>query len=185
MDPETGKIKTLPSKPLRFSLNNVVFSAEDLANKIHELPKHSVIIYDEGRSGLEGKSHTSKENKIMANVMQECGVFGHVIIIVLPDFFTLHHSYACDRSLWLCNVFNKSWKRGFFGFYGKDQKEKLYHFGKQRVGTKARYSASRTDFPGKFTRWIPLDEEEYNRAKKKALNKKHRERKRKQEFLDV
>ena len=169
---------TNPTKKVNFSLNNVVFSAEDLMKKAEELPKNSVIMYDEGRSGLDSASAMTAINKAMAEFFQRCRVYHHVIIIVLPNFFKLHEDYAVARSQFLIDTYaDENFNRGFFSFYNEAQKEKLFFFGKKRIGVTAKYAAASRNFYGRFTSWVPWDETEYDAAKEKALaSAKHTKR---------
>ena len=161
-----------PVKKVNFSLKNVVFSAEELMKKAEELPKNSVIVYDEGRSGLDSASAMTSINKTMAEFFQRCRVYHHVIIIVLPNFFKLHEDYAVARSQFLIDTYaDENFNRGFFSFYNEAQKEKLFFFGKKRIGVTAKYAAASRNFYGRFTSWVPWNEEEYDEAKKKALAK--------------
>jgi len=159
-----------PDKKINFSMANIVFSAEDLVKKAEKLPKNSVIIYDEGRSGLDSASAMTSINKGMAEFFQRCRVYHHVILIVLPNFFKLHEDYAIARSLFLIDTFaDENFNRGHFNLFGEKQKEKLYYFGKKRIGVTAKYNAAYKDAYGKFTKWMPIPKEEYEEAKKKAM----------------
>ena len=117
----TGKwfVSHKPDKPVRFTVeDNVVFTPEDLQIKARELfakyGKHQVIVYDEGRAGLDSAQAMSIINKAMQDFFQECGQYGHVILIVLPNFFKLHEDYAIYRSIFLVDVYlNKRMERGF------------------------------------------------------------------------
>jgi hypothetical protein len=165
-----GKVIKSPTKDLNFTLDNVVFTPEELMQKAKELPRNSVIIYDEGRAGLDSKSVMSKMNKIMEDFFQECGVFGHVILLVLPNFFKLHEDYATARSIFLIDVYhNTKFDRGFFNFYNKLRKEQLFFFGKRKIGITAKYSVTRPNFYGRFTSFLPFSKKEYEDKKKKAL----------------
>lgn len=171
-----------PKKEVRFSLKeNVVFSANDLQKRAVELydkyGKSQVILYDEGKQGLDSSRAMESINKGMEDFFQECGFMGHVIIIVLPSFFKLHEDYAVARSLFLIDVFaDKNFNRGYFNFYNERQKEFLYFFGKKRVGTSAKYSAGSESFWGRFTSWLPFDKVEYEQMKKEAIQKKRMSR---------
>jgi len=176
--PQLDKIVS-PKEKVRFTLkDNVVFSAEALMKKAEQLEKNSVIIYDEGRSGLDSASAMTAINKTMSEFFQRCRVYHHVIIIVLPNFFKLHEDYAVARSQFLIDTYADSgYNRGFFSFYNEHQKELLFYFGKKRVGVTAKYSAARRNFYGKFVDWVPWDEVEYDKAKEKAMEQaKHTKR---------
>lgn len=167
-----------PKNGVKFNLyENVAFSAEDLMNKAFGLykkyGKHQVLLYDEGRQGLDSARAMESINKGMEDFFQECGFMEHVIIIVLPNFFKLHEDYAVARSLFLIDVFADSqFRRGYFNFYNDLQKEKLFFFGKKRIGIRAKYAAASENFWGKFGTFLPFDKKEYEEAKKKALMKK-------------
>lgn len=171
-----------PSKEVRFKLKeNVVFSAEQLMDTATKLYKkygpNQVIVYDEGRQGLDSARAMESINKGMEDFFQECGFMGHVILIVLPNFFKLHEDYAIARSLFLINAYADShFNRGYFSFYNEYQKEKLFYFGKKRIGVRAKYDAASHNFWGRFTSWTPFDSKEYNNLKKKALEKKRKTR---------
>ena len=170
---DKGKILSKPSRKVKFDLDNIVFTAEDLMERAHKLPRNSVIVYDEGRTGLDSKSAMMAVNRVMEDFFQECGQYGHVILIVLPNFFKLHEDYATARSIFLIDVYHdESFNRGYYSFFSKLQKEKLYFFGKKRIGTTAKYAATKADFYGRFSNWIPFDRQKYSMAKKKALDKK-------------
>lgn len=174
-----------PKQKVRFGLNHIVFAPEDLKKKAHELPPNSVIIYDEGRAGLDSSRSMESVNKGMQDFFQECGVFGHVILIVLPDFFQLHQTYAVSRSLFLLNVFtDEKFQRGYFSFYNEAQKELLYFWGKKKVGASFRYMSAKRNFWGKFTNWIPVDRDIYEKTKKEALMAKSIGRKQIQELKE-
>ena len=167
-----------PKRLVRFDLKeNIVFSPEQLMDKAGELykkyGKHQVIIYDEGRAGLDSAKAMSAINKAMQDFFQECGMYGHIIIIVLPSFFKLHEDYATARTLFLIDVYaNKEMRRGFFNFYNEQQKEYLYLQGKKMVGTIGKYRAGFNSFSGRFTKFLPFDKDEYEGEKMKALSEK-------------
>lgn len=176
----TGKwfIATKPSKEVRFNIeDNVVFTPDDLQTKARELHakygRNQVIIYDEGRAGLDSSAAMTAINKAMQDFFQECGQYGHVILIVLPNFFKLHEDYAISRSIFLIDVFtNKRMERGFFNFYNEGQKESLYINGKKKSGTQSKYSGARPSFTGRFSPFLPLDKEKYESAKQEAIKQK-------------
>lgn len=169
-------------KKLNWNLKeNVVFSATELQKQSYYLykkyGKNQVLVYDEGRQGLEAKRAMENLNKIMEDFLQECGYMGHVILIVLPNFFKLHEDYAVSRSLFLIDAFTNIKKhRGFFNFYDENQKEWLYFLGKKKLGISHKYTSACESFWGRFSSWFPFDREEYNRLKGESIKKKYRSR---------
>lgn len=170
------KIKQ-PTKKINWNLQeNVCFSAEDLQRTAFKLynkyGKNQVIVYDEGRQGLDSARAMESINKGMEDFFQTCGFMGHVILIVLPNFFKLHEDYAVARSLFLINVYaDKKYNRGYFSFYNEEQKEKLFYFGKKRIGVRAKYTSANHNFWGKFSSWFPFDKDEYENLKEIAMKK--------------
>jgi len=167
----------MPKKKINWNLHeNICFSAEELQNTAIKLynkyGKGQVIVYDEGRQGLDSARAMESINKGMEDFFQTCGFMGHVILIVLPSFFKLHEDYAVARSLFMINVYtDKNYNRGYFSFYNEVQKEKLFYFGKKRIGVRAKYSATNHNFWGKFSSWFPFDKEEYEKLKEEAMKK--------------
>lgn len=166
-----------PNKPVHFGLENIVFSPDQLMSRAIELyekyGKHQVIIYDEGRAGLDSARAMESINKAMVDFFQECGVYGHVILVVLPNFFKLHEDYAVARSIFLIDVFaDRNFKRGYFNFYGEKQKERLYFFGKKMIGVSAKYYSAHPNFWGKFTSFIPVNKKKYEEMKSEAIKHK-------------
>ena len=177
-DKETGRfvnphVSKKPNNPLNYSIKNLAFSPEDLMRLGRTLKKNSVIIYDEGRTGLDAKTTMSALNRMLEDFFQECGQYNHVILIVLPDFFKLHADYAVSRSYFLVDVFlDDSFNRGYFNFYNEVQKDFLYNHGKKRLGILSKYNASYPSFSGKFSNWFPFDRDKYSLLKRLALKKK-------------
>ena len=168
-----GGDKKLKKTPVPFTLDNVVFTPKDLMKLASTLPKHSVILYDEGRAGLDSARAMESLNKIMIDFFQECGQYQHVIIIVLPNFHRLKEDIAVARSLFLVDVYTgKNYSRGFFKFFNERQKENLYAFGKARIGIYNKYMATNPSFRGRFTKYLPVSKKDYEDKKLKALREK-------------
>lgn len=177
---DMGRVQKVikPTKPVRFSLDeNIVFSAQQLQERAVRLyekyGKNQVLLYDEGRQGLDSSRAMENINKGMEDFFQECGFMGHVIIIVLPNFFKLHEDYAVARSIFLVDVLHdRKYTRGYFNFYNDVQKEWLYFLGKKRLGVTQKYKAAGESFWGKFYRWLPVDKDAYEKLKKSEVQKK-------------
>ena len=167
----------LPKRKVKFDLyENVCFSADDLQKTAHRLynkyGKQQVIVYDEGRQGLDSARAMESINKGMEDFFQTCGFMEHVILIVLPNYFKLHEDYAVARSLFMINAYaDRQFNRGYFSFYNEYQKEKLFFFGKKRLGIRAKYDAANHNFWGKFSSWFPFDKKEYEKLKERAMKK--------------
>lgn len=177
---ENGNIIEIipPIKPFTFNLEeNYAFAASELQEKASKLykkyGKNQIIVYDEGRQGLDSARAMESVNKGMQDFFQECGRMGHVILIVLPNFFKLHEDYAIARSLFLIDVYaSEKLERGRFAFYNERRKELLYEFGKKKLGVTAKYTGTNPNFSGRFTSWFPFASDAYDKLKEEALEKK-------------
>jgi len=169
-----GGKKKPKKKKVPFTNANIVFTPDALVDIAQKLPKKSVIVYDEGRAGLDSIRAMENINKGMMDFFQECGQYQHVIIIVLPNYFRLSEDIAIPRSLFLVDVYHDSkYNRGYFKFYNEIQKEYLYVFGKKKLGTYAKYNSANPSFSGKFTNVHPnIDVESYDNEKRESFKKK-------------
>ncbi len=175
----SGRIKKYPTKPLNFTLDNVVFSSEELRTKSTELPKYSVIALDEGRKGNEAITASSKDNREMSQFLDEVGQRNQVFLIVLPDFFKLSADLCTTRSLFLIDVYlDENYNRGFFNYFNEVQKDFLYNRAKRMVGIVGKYKCGYPTFSGKFVDFCPFDIQKYELKKLKALEEKTNKSKR-------
>lgn len=154
-----------------FTINNIVFSGQELMDKARTMEKHSVFVYDEARGELDTKKVMEDITKTLMDFFAECGMYNHVIIIVLPDFFDLPKGIAISRSELLINVYRDrsmkkdelseevvSFERGFFHGYHRTSKKKLYILGKKNYND---YDIVKRDFFGKFPNVFTVNKEEY------------------------
>lgn len=172
-----------------FTLNNLVFSGDELIKRGHELPKNSVIIYDEARGDLDSKKTMQELTQKILDFFAECGMYNHFFILVMPDFFEYPKSIAVKRSEVLINVLRGSkvvksksggevveFTRGYFEFYNRKEKKKLYILGKKNYDS---YDVGKRNFYGSFTNQWVLPFEEYTRLKlnyiRRARDKKARD----------
>lgn len=166
-----------------FSLENVVFNGDELIKVAKKLPKNSVVIYDEARNELDSKKTMRQFSMILQDFFAECGIYNHFFILTLPDFFELNKYIAVNRSDALVNVFryheeatNKEnkpvlkYKRGYFEFYNRNTKKKLYIQGKKQFHT---YGIVPRNFQGEFRKYWVLNPDAYN-AKKLANLQRNR-----------
>lgn len=173
MDMEKKVVKKSPTKEVRFGMENYAFSPSQLHDKCMDAEEFDVIVYDEGRSGLEASRYYEKSNKMLEDLFQEIGFKHLVILVVLPDFFKLNSNMATARSKFLIDCFaDRSDKRGYFNFYNQLSKEVLFHKGRKIKGTQIRYMAAHPNFWGRFTDFLPFSKAAYEKAKKNAVEAK-------------
>jgi len=151
---------------------NICFSGDELMEKgVNN--SQQILVYDEGREGLETTKTMHKANKALRDYFAETGMMNHITIVILPDFFELSKGLATTQSECLVNVFVKkerknspegevlSRTRGFFEYFGETKKSLLYHLGKD----KRNYAAVHRNFWGNFPNVWTVDREAYEKKK--------------------
>ena len=166
-------VKKLKIKLPHSVRENMVFTGADListGNRLGINHKYSSMIFDEAGADLESTKVLQSTTKAVKDYLRECGQYNMLNILILPEFFDLPKSIALSRSIALINVYwlpdkRGNFQRGFFKFYNKPDKKKLYIYGKKELD----YNAQVETFYGQFPRFYTYDEEEYKTAKKEAL----------------
>lgn len=153
--------------------DNMTFTGQDLirvGNKLGRTYKYASLIFDEAGADLEGVKAMKSTTQAVKDYLRECGQYNMLNILVLPEFFDLPKSIAMNRSIAMINVYwcadaDGTFRRGFFKFFNKPDKKKLYLYGKKDLN----YSAQEATFLGQFPRLYTYNEEEYKKAKRDAL----------------
>lgn len=151
-------------------LPRITFSAEETLKAIRETKStkdHTrVIIVDEAFRGMSSKSALSKENKMLAQAVQEMGQNNIVMFIVAPRFFMLELYMAVLRSRALFHIQKdkKSNKRSF-KVYNETKKGLLYQLGMRKGWA---YKV-KTNFRDRFFNKYPGGDDFEQRYRKKKL----------------
>lgn len=158
---------------------NIVFNWDKLishGNDMGEKYKHCVLQYDEAGETMEGTKTQTSELKAVRDYLRECGQYNFLNILVMPEYFDLPKGIAVTRSIFLIDVYygadkNGIFQRGYFRFYSRKNKKKLYMLGKKDLN----YHAAPYNFDGEFRNFYPLDEQEYRKSKQNALKERETE----------
>ena len=118
-----------------FNLQSIVFTSSQFEERIRNLSKHKVLMFDEAFNGLSSKGSLSRENKNLVRILTECRQRNLFIFIVLPSIFLLEKYVAIFRSHALFNVgiSRKNFKNRFYKVYNYSNKKLLYIAGKQMM----------------------------------------------------
>lgn len=147
------------------TVDRIVFNPEDFKKAVMSAEKYQAIIYDEAYGGLSSRSAMGSVNKAivqMLTVIREKNLF---IFIVLPSFFDIDKYVALWRSRALIHIYTaENFERGYFAFYNKDRKKKMYVEGKKYYN----YKVAKPNFFGRFTNFYPVDEKEYREKKSRT-----------------
>jgi len=176
------QIEKLYGKKVIFDLeHNFVFEGDKLIEKgnfLGENYKYSPLIFDEAGADLESKKVLRKTTQQVLDYFRECGQYNLLNLLVIPEFFDLPRGIAITRSIFLLDVYYLAdeegiFRRGFFKFYSRRAKKRLYLLGKKDLD----YSVVPPDFSGaRFTNFYPIDEQAYRKAKQVALLGRSKER---------
>jgi hypothetical protein len=169
-----------------FDLKNIFFDSQEMIKEAREMPKFSVIQYDEGREGLAANKSATNLQKDILDYFAECGQLNHIFIVVLPDFFELKEQIAVPRSEFLINAYIRNevtnvnlygdgynpaiyFRRGNFQFFSRSKKAMLYDI--SRSTHRKSYRMVTPNFIGKFRNFYPVDEMAYKEKKLEALTR--------------
>ena len=146
-------------------LNRICFNANEFREAIIKANKGQCIIYDEAFRGLSSKGTLSEVNKILVSLMMEMGQKNLFIIINLPTYFLLEKYVALWRARGLFHVYSHRGRKGFWKFFNKEKKQRLYLLGKKEYN----YQKVRSKITGRFTNFYFTDEDEYRKKKDTSL----------------
>lgn len=147
--------------------NQVVYDWEKLITVAETLKPGQVLLYDEARKVLNSVKSMTNYCQALLDFISEIGDRNLFLIVVLPDFFDLPKSLALVQSHCLINVYYRDFQRGYFDFFNDDAKRNLYIKGKPWRD----YHASPPIFKGTFTKYFPIDLEEYKKHKHDELKR--------------
>lgn len=177
---------------VEYNVSSVYFESQELMDDAIKKPAYSIIHYDESRRGLVATKRMSRVQEDLMDYFTECGQLHQVIILVLPDFFSLNEEIAVARSECLFNVYRGEtsklidlygtgqkvpvveWDRGRFSFFNRKQKAYLYDCFK-RTRTKSYFSTKAIN--GFFKDFQVLNQKEYEEKKLTALKKYQKNKK--------
>lgn len=149
----------------------------EMGNELGTKHKFSPLIYDEAGADLAGIKVMTQMTQDVLDYYRECGQYNMLNILVLPDFFDLPKALAITRSIFLIDITyfadkDSIFQRGYFKFYSRPNKKKLYIYGKKEMD----YQATHPDFKGRFYPFYPIDEVAYRAVKLDALKKRETRR---------
>lgn len=135
-----------------FSIENVVFTAEGFREAVNELPKGSVILWDEAEEA--GSHHASKKMSVLKDFSKEMRQEKKKCILIQPTLLDYNKYFIKHRSILNIRVKDKPWKRrpseqrGYWELYSKQRASQLYTEAKKNDGDLS------VGNPNKFGRFI-------------------------------
>lgn len=135
-----------------FGIENVVFSAKGFKQAVNELPKGSVILWDEAEEA--GSHHASKKMETLKNFSKQMREEKKICILIQPEFLDFNKYFIKNRSILNIRVKDKPWERqpskqrGYWELYSKKRGSELYTLAKKNDGD------MNVGNPNKFGRFI-------------------------------
>jgi len=190
-----GTGKTSLSHALGYFLNpnldlkNIVFSGQELMDRVEKAKKGDVIIYDEAITALGTQDASSEMQQTIIKVFTTIRSKGLYIIILLPNPFMLRRYFFVFRTKFLIHTYSTDGiNRGFFKFYSYKRKKIMYLKGCKEWNM----NVVQPNFVGRFTNTegFFIDPEIYEAKKAAAIkslttDKKTKEAQLKEQFEDA
>lgn len=146
-----------------YCLDRCVFTPEQFEKAIDTAKSFQAIVFDEAHQAFNTSNRFDKVNRTILSKLTMIRKKQLYIIIVAPTFFDINKYIVIHRSRYMVHVYSEGLERGFFRFFNREAKHKLYIEGKQFQNM----YATKPNFTGRFTNFFPLDEVAYE-AKKDA-----------------
>jgi hypothetical protein len=144
---------------------------EEFRKRVMSSRKREVVVFDEGHRGFGSVSVLSEINKILTDLMMEMRQKNLCVIIIMPTFFMLNKYVALFRASGLFHIYERKGNRGFWVYYNKKNKLKLYLKGKKDLNYNCMpYPRFRGRF---YNQWV-INETEYRKKKETAFEKRPR-----------
>lgn len=148
-------------------VERICFSNEQFMTAINNAKKGQAIIWDEASEGTNSNQAVSRLNNTLQRASEQIRQKNLFIILIRPSYFDFSKYFAIHRSWFLITVGitydedNKRIKRGFYRFYSRSRKKRLYLLGKK---TMDRFVV-KENFRGRFPNQFPMDYKAYKKKK--------------------
>lgn len=150
----------------KLKIENICFNPEQFKKSVVKAEKYDAVIFDEAFRGLSARAAMTSTNRVVVSMLQEIRQKNLFVFIVLPSIWDVDKYVALHRCKGLFHVdtgYNK--QRGFFKFY---KREKLTMMFANPMKWRYKYPAA-PQFKGRFTKFYPINEEEYRKKKEDSL----------------
>ncbi len=155
-----------------FTIDQVCFAPADFEKKITTpglLKRGSALVLDEGFV-LNSRASMTEVNRRFLSILAECRQKNLYLFIVVPNFFDLDKNIALWRSRGLFYIYHAQMVRGYFRFFNYERKKHLYMSGRRFYN----YRKTSHNLIGRFTKYFPMDEEDYKVRKLQAFETRQR-----------
>lgn len=145
-----------------YNITRCVFTPEQFMEAVDNAEPFQAIVYDEAQDAFESTNRDSLAKAVKSKMtrIRKKQLF---ILIVAPDFWRINKYLFIHRSRAFLRVYADGLERGYFAFYNRDRKHRLYIEGKRTEKL-----VVPPNFVGRFTNWRVLNDAEYESKKDEA-----------------
>jgi len=151
-----------------WSLNKLLYNPTDFIDKIKYSKKGDCLVLDEGNLFLFSREAMKDSNVFMVKLFALVRAKNLIVIINVPNFFTLDTYVRDHRTRTLLYIRS----RGKYSCYRKKAIRLISHYGKATKQIAGVIVPATTVFKGWFNKYYPatIDENEYRKFKEKNFN---------------
>lgn len=152
-----------------FTEERMCQTTEEFIRQIKIAKPLQAVALDESFEDLNASDIRKEMGRILRNLLNIIRQKNLYIFLIIPNFFDMGKSVAIFRTRWLIHCYDRSFGDiGYFVAFNRDTKHKLYIYGKRNED----YNATRGDFFGSFSAFIPtqINYEKYLKNKAKAID---------------
>jgi hypothetical protein len=159
-----------------FDLSQVCFTGDETENVIMNAKNRQAVVFDEGMTDLYARQAMTKGNINLNKLLAQCRQKELALIIIMPSFFECDRYVALHRSRVLLHCYaQKDGERGYFMFYNRSRKKRLYFLGKPFMQD----AIVPPNFKDHYPKYMAVDEVEYKKRKWQAMTSGNTNRNRK------
>lgn len=154
-----------------FNLDRVCWTAEAFVELCLSAERYSCIVLDEAYLTFANRSALRKLQSVVTAMLTTIRDRNLFLIVVSPTIFDLSKYLVVSRALVAIRCYHHGLKRGFWEMYGEDAKLRLYVKGRRDNDLRV----ADADIRGRFTKWLPIDADEYKARKRAAVDSLRKE----------
>lgn len=148
-----------------FSLDRVSWTPEGFVEKVMNAPKYACIVLDEAYLTFVNRTSIGNLQRTIISMLTMIRSRNLYIIVVSPTIFDMSKYLVVHRSLAAFRCYHHGLERGYWEMYGDSAKLDLYVKGRRDNNLKV----AKADLRGRFTKWFPLEKDEYEQGKQEAV----------------
>lgn len=146
-----------------YNLERCVFTPQQFEEAVLSAKPRQAIVYDEAQDVFES-TNRGKDAMRIKRLLTRIRRRRLYIFVCAPDFWRINKYLFIHRSRAFIHVYANGTERGFFSFFNRERKHRLFLKGKRDENI----HAVKPNFRGRFTKWWPFDEELYDKKKELA-----------------